>query len=81
MKVSDLYDVTNHPKSLQNMEILGILTKIIVGVVAGKALSDQYVADADAALRQRMMYGGYRLNNLIQAIYSTASQEEERFLQ
>jgi hypothetical protein len=57
--------VTNQPKSLQNIKILGILTDIILGVVAGKALSDQYVADADAALRQRMMYGGYRLNNLL----------------
>ena len=65
-KGSTLNDVSRKPTKITSIiKILGILTDIILGVVAGKALSDQYVADADAALRQRMMYGGYRLNNLI----------------
>lgn len=46
-----------------------------LGVVAGQALSDAYIASADAAIRSRLMYGGYRLSNLIKYIYDVANEE------
>jgi len=54
-------------------------TTVYPGVTAGKALSDTYVANADKAIRSRMMYGSRRLANLIKSIYSTANEEEEPF--
>lgn len=39
------------------------------GVVEGQALSSEYVASAQDALGYQIMYGGYRLNNLLQSIY------------
>ena len=43
-------------------------------------LSDAYVANANAVLRERMMYGGQRLADLMVQIYGTKSNETE-FLQ
>jgi len=36
------------------------------GVVVGEALSAEYVAQANSILKTQIMYGGYRLNNLLQ---------------
>jgi hypothetical protein len=45
------------------------LTLFFIGVVEGQALSSEYVASAQDALGYQIMYGGYRLNNLLQSIY------------
>jgi hypothetical protein len=42
------------------------------GVVAGQSLSDDYVEQASEILKSRIMYGGYRLSNLLKSIYSPA---------
>jgi len=42
-------------------------------VVVNEALSSEYVAQAEEVLKTHMMYGGYRLNNLLQQIYGTNS--------
>jgi hypothetical protein len=39
-------------------------------VVTNQPLSDEYVANASNILKERMMYGGYRLSNLLRQIYS-----------
>jgi len=38
-----------------------------------QALSDTYVANAKEALHSQVMYGGYRLNDLIKYIYAPAT--------
>lgn len=45
------------------------------GVVVNEKLSDEYVANAVNILSTQMMYGGYRLNNLLQQIYGNKSFE------
>ncbi len=50
-----------------------------LGVVAGSALSTEYIAQAKTVISSRMMYGGYRLSNLMRQIYG-AKLTEELFL-
>jgi hypothetical protein len=44
--------------------------------VNNEALSDEYVANAVNILQSQIQYAGYRLNNLLQQIYSTSSSFE-----
>lgn len=43
------------------------------GVEVNEKLSSTYVAQAADTLKTQIMYGGYRLNNLMQQIYGTNS--------
>jgi hypothetical protein len=48
------------------------------GVEASQALSDEYIENATSIAKSRIMYGGYRLSNLLKSIYGSS---EDLFLQ
>jgi len=52
-----------------------IATKDVYPVVVNEKLSAEYVANAVEILSTQVMYGGYRLNNLMQQIYGNKSFE------
>ena len=47
---------------------------MLIGVVAGQALSDAYIAKANEAIRERMMYGARRLADLIVQVYGSRAE-------
>lgn len=49
---------------------------MLLGVVPGKALSSEYIAANIDILKTQVMYGGYRLNLLLQSIYGSANQSD-----
>jgi len=46
-------------------------TDVYPGVVVNEPLSEEYVNNAIDILKTQIMYGGYRLNNLLQSIYGS----------
>lgn len=51
------------------------------GVTVNEKLSDTYVDNAVDVLKTQIMYGGYRLNKLMQQIYGTSSSSFDATLQ
>lgn len=48
-------------------------SNVYPGVVPGEPLSDEYKTTAEQILKSQIMYGGYRLNLLLQSIYGQSS--------
>lgn len=49
-------------------------SSVYPGVVPGEALSQEYRDNAEAILKEQIMYGGYRLNLLLQQIYGNKTE-------